>query len=112
MDNRHFVLFVCQMVVLFAIIVTALINLSIGHSENKDMWIALLSSSIGYLLPNPKYKSINKSSTAGEDEVDGPSKRFTVVDKDEVDGPSKRFTVVDKDEVDAVSVLHLSQPPS
>ena len=95
MDNRHFVLFVCQMVVLFAIIVTALINLSIGHSENKDMWIALLSSSIGYLLPNPKYKSINKSSTA-EDEVDAPSKRLvTAVDEDEVDGPSERPVTAD-----------------
>ena len=83
-ENRYFVLFVCQMCVLFATIVTALVNLSIGHSDNKDMWIALLSSSIGYLLPNPKYKSLNRSKIAGEDEIDAASKRL-VTNNDIVD---------------------------
>ena len=56
--SDHFTLkslisFIVQVLVLFLLIVTALCNLSRGVGE-KDLWISILSSSTGYLLPNPK----------------------------------------------------------
>ena len=50
---KSLILFVVQVLVLFLLIGTSLYNLSRGGVE-KDLWISILSSSSGYLLPNPK----------------------------------------------------------
>lgn len=50
------ILFFIQVFVLLTIIITSLINLTVLRSGSKTLWISLLSSSIGYLLPNPKFK--------------------------------------------------------
>jgi hypothetical protein len=42
-----------QVVILYVVILTCLINLSIGKSDLNALWISLLSSCIGYLLPSP-----------------------------------------------------------
>ena len=47
--------FFSQIIVIYIIIFTCVINLSLGN-ENSNLWTALLSSSLGYLLPNPKIK--------------------------------------------------------
>ena len=55
--NKNFVVYLVQLVVLTIVIGVALLNLSLGwHKENKDMWVAMLSSCIGYMLPSPTYK--------------------------------------------------------
>ena len=41
------IVFLCQVVILISIY-----NLTIGHGDS-NLWTALLSSSLGYLLPNP-----------------------------------------------------------
>ena len=46
------IVFLCQVLVLFTVIIISIYNLSTGH-ENSNLWTALLSSSLGYLLPNP-----------------------------------------------------------
>ena len=46
------IVFLCQVLVLFTVIVISIYNLTTGH-ENSNLWTALLSSSLGYLLPNP-----------------------------------------------------------
>ena len=46
------IVFLCQVFVLFTVIIISIYNLSTGH-ENSNLWTALLSSSLGYLLPNP-----------------------------------------------------------
>lgn len=53
--------FVTQMIVVIAVIAAAIVNLSISGSENREMWIALLSSTIGYILPAPKLKKPSNS---------------------------------------------------
>lgn len=50
------VVFFSQIVVLYLVIITCLINLSIGASSS-ELWVSLLSACIGYLLPNPSIKS-------------------------------------------------------
>ena len=45
-------LLVAQVLVVYIVIAISLYNLTKG-TENKELWISLLSSSVGYLLPSP-----------------------------------------------------------
>lgn len=49
------VIFFAQVVLLFTVVLGALINLTF-FNENKDLWQMLLTSSLGYMLPNPQFK--------------------------------------------------------
>ena len=49
------VMFATQTFMLYIIIIVCLVNLSIGK-DPRDLWTALLSSSIGYMLPQPSLK--------------------------------------------------------
>ena len=48
--------FFSQIIIIYIVIVTCIINLSLERG-NSNLWTSLLSSSLGYLLPNPKIKS-------------------------------------------------------
>ena len=52
--TEEFVLF-CQGIILYTVIVVSIYNLTVGHGDST-LWTALLSSSLGYLLPNPSLK--------------------------------------------------------
>jgi FtsH-binding integral membrane protein len=41
-----------QMLVVFIIIITSIVNLSLQNGQ-KELWLTLLSSAIGYALPSP-----------------------------------------------------------
>ena len=49
---RGEIVFLCQVVVLYTVILISIYNLTTGD-ENSNLWTALLSSSLVYLLPNP-----------------------------------------------------------
>ena len=49
------IVFLCQVVVVYTVIVVSIYNLTIGYGDST-LWTALLSSSLGYLLPNPSMK--------------------------------------------------------
>ena len=51
---RSEIVFIVQ-VLIFTIVGFSLYNLTVG-TQSKDLYISLLSSSIGYILPNPKLK--------------------------------------------------------
>lgn len=44
--------FICQIVIVYIIIITSIINISL-QIEPQDLWITLLSSCLGYILPSP-----------------------------------------------------------
>ena len=46
------IVFLCQVLVLFTVILISIYNLTTGH-ENSNLWTAQLSSYLGYILPNP-----------------------------------------------------------
>jgi hypothetical protein len=48
--------FLCQVLILYTVIVVSIYNLTV-ESENSTLWTALLSSCLGYLLPNPTIKT-------------------------------------------------------
>jgi hypothetical protein len=52
---KNEVVFFAQVIIIYTVIITCIVNLSLGKDEGK-VWIALLSSCIGYLLPNPSIK--------------------------------------------------------
>lgn len=52
------IVFISQMFVLLVVIGASLYNLSAGTDKSHEtLWTALLSSSLGYILPNPRLKS-------------------------------------------------------
>jgi hypothetical protein len=50
---RSEVKFFSQIIILYVVIFTCLANLSIGSGDLKSVWISLLCSSLGYLMPAP-----------------------------------------------------------
>ena len=52
---RSEIVFFCQMVIIAAVISAAIYNLSTG-AKDRTLWTALLSSSLGYILPNPSIR--------------------------------------------------------
>ena len=53
--SKSVIVFIAQIVIIYVIVITSIVNLSLEYGDAK-LWIALLSSNIGYLLPNPKLK--------------------------------------------------------
>jgi hypothetical protein len=49
------IVYFCQMIVVYVIIVTSIVNLSLQNGKN-ELWITLLSIAIGYALPKPTLK--------------------------------------------------------
>ena len=49
------IVFFTQVILIYIVCVTCLINLSIGNG-NSNLWTSLLSGSLGYLLPAPKLR--------------------------------------------------------
>ena len=44
-----------QVFLIYVVVIASLVNLTLGQDDYK-LWTALLSSSFGYLLPNPTIK--------------------------------------------------------
>lgn len=53
---RDEVVFYCQMAVIFTVVATSVYNLSVT-TEQSELWTALLSSCLGYILPNPRLRA-------------------------------------------------------
>ena len=49
------IVFLCQVIILYTVIIVSIYNLTVAH-DDPTLWTALLSSSLGYLLPNPSLK--------------------------------------------------------
>lgn len=47
--------FFCQIIILYTVIIISIFNLTKGNGDS-NLWTALLSSSLGYLLPHPTIK--------------------------------------------------------
>ena len=53
--TRPEIVFISQMLVIFVVIAFSLFNLTRGAVDDKEgkLWVVLLSSCLGYILPNP-----------------------------------------------------------
>ena len=54
---RSQIVFLTQVVIVYIVIVACIVNLS-THNGSTELWTALLSSSLGYLLPAPQLEDV------------------------------------------------------
>ena len=59
---RSEIVFACQMILVYIVVCSSIINLSMELGDS-NLWTALLSSCLGYILPNPKLPSNKNLST-------------------------------------------------
>ena len=52
------VTFIFQVIILYIVIITCIINLSLKNGTS-ELWVSLLSYSLGCLLPSPKIKKFH-----------------------------------------------------
>jgi hypothetical protein len=52
---RSEIVFFSQIIIIFIVVVASVVNLSIGN-QSKEMWLIMLSTSVGAVLPNPSLK--------------------------------------------------------
>ena len=53
--NRSLVVFLSQFFVILVILVCCIVRITLATKcEEKTVWIAILSSTVGYILPSPK----------------------------------------------------------
>jgi hypothetical protein len=59
---KNKVTYVAQLMAMFGVILLSAIHLSLRKGENDSLWVALLSSALGYILPNPmlRYRKSRK----------------------------------------------------
>jgi hypothetical protein len=51
------IVFAVQVIIIYIIIITAVVNLTLnGSAGESKIWIVLLSSCLGYILPSPTIK--------------------------------------------------------
>lgn len=50
---RSEIVFVCQILIIYVVVSVSLYNLTREGGGPDKLWVALLSSCLGYLLPNP-----------------------------------------------------------
>ena len=61
--SRTAVVFACQVIVLYISIITCFVNLTVSNGPT-ELWITILSLSLGSLLPSPKVKRPISSSSS------------------------------------------------
>ena len=52
------IVFIFQVIILYIVIITCIINLSLKNGTS-ELWVSLLSYSLGCILPSPKIKKLN-----------------------------------------------------
>lgn len=52
--------FFSQIFIIFIVVLAAVINLSIPSGQRTELWVCLISTSLGAILPSPKLKYYNK----------------------------------------------------
>ena len=61
-------LFSAQISLIFIVIVVSLLNLTMSWGNN-ELWTAILTGSLGYVLPNPKLKMEKIGDVRGSENV-------------------------------------------
>lgn len=59
--SRSFCVFIGQIILIYVVVCLSLYNLTVGNSPT-NLWIALLASGVGYILPAPSLPSPSSSS--------------------------------------------------
>ena len=52
--NRSLLVFMCQFFVIVLILACAIVRIMLSTTYEATVWVAILSSTVGYILPSPK----------------------------------------------------------
>lgn len=55
-------IFLTQVLLLFIVVITSLVNLSLDNG-NTNLWTMVLTSCLGYMMPNPRLKSTTQQNS-------------------------------------------------
>ena len=69
--KNRFTFFFAKIIVVYTTIITSLVQISL-RSPDKELWLILLSSSIGYILPSPGLIFRKQANPISADEKDSP----------------------------------------
>ena len=58
------IVYFSQVIIIYLVIITCIVNLSVNNGDS-NLWTALLSSCLGYILPAPKIKTSNGHHAGG-----------------------------------------------
>ena len=67
---RSEIVFFSQVIIIYIVIITCIINLT-TYNGRQEVWIALLSSSLGYLLPQPQLEDGGNVRLPPEQQLNG-----------------------------------------
>ena len=56
------IIFIFQLIIIFIVVLACILNLTFNES-GTNLWTVLLSSSIGYILPNPRLNNSRQFSS-------------------------------------------------
>lgn len=56
------VLFTVQVLIVFIVVCTSLVNLTFNYG-NQNLWTVVLTGTLGYVMPNPKIKNATRQQT-------------------------------------------------
>lgn len=57
---KNQVTFIAQIIAVYGIIIVSIVHISL-QSANQELWLVLLSSAFGYILPSPGLKFLKKN---------------------------------------------------
>ncbi len=57
--SRNQISFYSQIIILYILVITSIVNLTLGV-DHESLWTTLLATSTGYLLPNPSLKKVTE----------------------------------------------------
>lgn len=60
-DWESIAVFITQVVVVCTVIIAAVYNLTVNPNSNHDIWLVLLGTGFGQLLPNPSIQKVKPS---------------------------------------------------
>ena len=64
--TKQAVIYFTQIIIIYIVIISCIINIAIGKGDNK-LWTTLLSSCLGYLLPSPTLKPKEGNKRKGQE---------------------------------------------
>ena len=62
---RSEIVFCCQTLLVYVVVVTSLVNITLSNGP-LNLWIALLSSGLGYLLPHPSLDKTDRRRSSND----------------------------------------------
>jgi positive regulator of sigma E activity len=51
--SKSLIVYLCQILIIYVIVIVSLYNITFHYEKDLNLWVGLLCSAVGYLLPAP-----------------------------------------------------------